>query len=410
MSLSQYKAYYTDFDSNTYQLSLRKATHTTTLNNAVSTLSLETQDTITNLGLMTVEFKEDSTTLFKGIINNQKVKYYTPSLDVHNIDCFDYLNFANKRLVAEIYTEATGPHNLQDVLEDILGDYFPEVTTNNLKSFTSSIDTIFFNYEPLFNCIKKIADMVNANFYIDGSLDFHFFIGNEGTVITNYTTSNIIPTSFELEYISTELVNKIWVLGAKQISTTELEQVFNYDGENRVFSLGYVPNNVTAEKWNGSAWVSADIKEEKDDDELQDFLYNKDEKNVTIPDNITPIPSTNKFKIIYKPTVEIIDYYEDLDSQDTYGIYEKAIKSKDIKSKSEARKIARTELQKNSISLALIKFSTYDVGSSLKVGRLINITLSRYNLNGSFLVLELTKEYDINNGSVKATITAKGVL
>jgi hypothetical protein len=203
-------------------------------------------------------------------------------------------------------------------------------------------------------------------------------------------------------------VNKIWVIGAKEASTESKEQQFSYDGNNRIFNLGYEPNYVEAYEWNGSLWDTKVIGEEKNYNETQDFLYNKVEKNVTIPSHVT-VPVSGKFKIEYRPTIEIIDFFEDLDSQNKYGIYEKALKSKDIKTKAEARKLTRTELKNKSNTIAVINFSTFDF-RPLKVGSLVNVVLSRYAIDTVFLITDLTIDYDLSNASALANVTAQGVV
>lgn len=410
MSLADFNISLIDFNNQSTKVNVRGCSISRTLSKATSTISVDTLNVIKNRGLQTLIFKELDQTLFRGIVVKHNVAPQRMAYDSVKIDAFDETYIMNNRLVAESYPASGGPYNIRTLLISIMAKYYPSATLANVAQFSSSIDEIRFDYEPLLTVLQKLADISGCFFYMDPTGDLHFFQDNEGTISQSYGDGygNVIMDSFNLEYISTEVVNKLWVIGAKQASIEYREQIFNYDGQNRIYNLGYIPNYVEVKKWDGSGYNTVmKVKEEKSNDGTQDFLYNKVEKNLTIPLNISPIPASGSFKIRYRPTIEIIDFFEDRTSQNSYGLYEKALKSKDIKTKAEARKIARNSLKTNSGSIINISFDTYDF-RPLSIGSLMQLKLDRYDIDGVFLIVDLVTHYDLSTGEAKASVSLQG--
>lgn len=379
-----------------------------TLNTAVASLDVVCRNEVTTLNMLPVELRESTTVLFSGTVRKHGIAYVAPEEDKIGLTGLDVLDLANNRLVAEAYPEDTVPYDVRTILLAILAKYFPEITTNHVEMFTSTITDYRIDYEPLFKVLKKLADMSGCYFYIDKDLDLHWFQDNEGSVVQTYDLSNILTNGWSVDFNSTDLVNRLWVIGAKQASAVEREQIFTYDGVNRIFNLGYEPNYVRAYEYSGG-WIERTINLESNYDGDEYFLYNKQEKNVSIPVHRT-VPASGQFKITYRPTIEIIDYFEDLSSQAQYGLYEQALKSRDIKTKAEARKIARTSLKTRRGNNVVVNFKTRD-HLPLEIGKLVKINMPRYGLNNvSLLITDLTLDYALQNGACRASVVAQGVL
>jgi hypothetical protein len=379
-----------------------------TLNNAVSTMEFKLKDVKTNLGLYNVELKQGASTLFRGTIKTDKIDYKGVNLDIASLQAFDNLDKFNRRIVAEIFLPTGTPYNVRDILITILTKYTSGITFNGVKQFSATIDEIIFDYEPLLRCVQRLANIAGCYFYIDRDNDFHFFADNDGTISTAFNESNIMTRGFNIEYNNTEIANRVWIIGAKQAASNYTEEIYSYDGENRVFKIGYSPTSMEAFEWSGSAWVSKTIEQEKNYDGTEYFLYNKDEKNVTIPPHRN-VPASGKFKVKYKALIQIMDMYEDALSQGIYGLYEIAIKSADIKTKAEARKIARQTLKTRSKNIITVQFSTTDWNSPA-IGKLVPIKLAAYNLDTKMLLVEKTTNFEFDTNLSWCTCTLQGVV
>ncbi len=73
---------------------------------------------------------------------------------------------------AENYSNTTAT----DILADIILRYCPDITTNNLETFTEQIPYVSFAWEYVSQAIDKIARLVGADYYVDEDDDFHFMI------------------------------------------------------------------------------------------------------------------------------------------------------------------------------------------------------------------------------------------
>lgn len=404
------EAVVTNFEGNTNKLRIMGGTIEHELNNSIPKLRFMTKNVINNLGLKKVYIDINNNICFYGKVKTQNITPFG-ALDEVRFEAFDYLDIANHRIVAENYSITNGPYKIQDILIDITSKYLPEITYNNIQAIDNEIEAISFDYETLYSCYKKLADICGAYFYIDSSLDFHFFINNEGITDKVYDESNVrLNEGFEIDIENTKIANRIWVIGAKQASPNYKEQIYNFDGLNRIFTLGYEPNYVLAYSRDSTQdpWVEKNIGEEKNYDGSQDLIYNKAEKNVSIPDDKV-IPSNGQLKIKYRPTEEFIDYYENLSSQNKYGLYEVVIRDKTIKSLIEARRKTRLMLRKRSYIIRTITFLTPD-WQGYNIGKIITLKLDRYSINNYFTIVARTINLNTRTSQVLAQMKVQEVL
>jgi hypothetical protein len=135
--------------------------------------------------------------------------------------------------------------------------------------------------------------------------------------------------------------------------------------------------------------VSKNIKLEQNDDKVQDFLINKKNKVLIIPPNIVT-PFSGSIKLRYRPTKQLIDYYENPTDISDYWLIEKAVRNKDITDKLSARRFGQAEVKRKSITKRLISFSSrtqFKVGQKCAVS-IINADTNRlWNISGNFLVV-----------------------
>jgi len=205
-----------------------------------------------------------------------------------------------------------------------------------------------------------------------------FFQETEGFASVDFTPDRILMNSFSLDYSAVELVNRVWVIGARQSSPTAIEQTFVGDGNNQFFLLAYVPNYPKVYE-NG---VQKTISLSKDEAPTTNYVYNKAEK--VLKRVAGKLPSGTALRIEYQPTVQVIDYFEDTSSVARYGRYEKVIRDRKITDKMAARKRGRSELKRVKDVIRYAKFSsrTWQVSP----GEVTRVIMPLFVINANFRI------------------------
>ncbi|WP_069649635.1 hypothetical protein [Caloranaerobacter ferrireducens] len=303
-------------------------------------------------------------------------------------ECVDWSDILHNRIIAKTYTNDDSFQGKPDlILKDILTLKVPEVTTINIRECSTIIDRIYFPYDSVMKALDRILEFIPEwHWYIDANKDFHFFKDYE-TDGPNIDSSKILHRTLRVQYIGENPANRVWIIGAKQSSPNYIEEYFTGDGVQRVFKLAYEPN-FTEIYVDG---VLKNSKLESNDDGNQDFLINKGEKVFYIPDNVAT-PFTGTIKARYRPTIQVIDYFENYNNIQTYGLFEKAIKNKDITDKASARQFGKAEIKKRTEDKRIISFSTTE--ESIAIGQRcdVNIVTNEWNVVGKFLVKSISRD------------------
>jgi hypothetical protein len=324
-----------------------------------------------------VKVKKDGVIILSGIVLNQKDSAHELHI-VSELGCMDWSYLFNRRAVAKSYTDKT----LDYILNDLVASFIPELTTTNVRSsLVTFAGDLLFQYTYAFESIKKIIESAYGwHWYVDALKDVHLFETYE-TDGVDFTTSNIKMDSFSVDYLGDVAANKLWIVGAKQAGTSYIDQYFTGDGQQRYFNLAYEPNY-------SSIYVGATLKNsklEQNDDGAQDFLINKKGKVFYIPTNIVT-PFTGVIKFRYRPTLQIIDYYENQQAQNEAGILlERIVKNKDITDRLSARQYGKAEIKRKAVQKRIINFIT---SAEVKVGERcqIDVIQNGWDVSGKFLV------------------------
>lgn len=319
------------------------------------------------------------------LYNNEKViggivleqNYSERGIKISNISCIDYNYIFQNRIVIENYTEML----LSDILIDLISKYATEFTTNSVRTCNKTIEKFSCNYIPLSEAIRKLLEYApDYHYYIDGDKDFHLFEFSEssGPVFQAINGKhNFKRNTLKVNYDASSIVDRVWVVGNKQASTKEISQYYVGDGKQRYFTLAYEPNYTKVYLDN----VLKESKLESNDDQAQDFLINKKNKVVYIPDNITT-PFSGEIKVTYKPTIQIIDFFENTKSDNPY-LLEKVIKNKDIVDKMAARQFGKAEIKRTSKVKVTLSFTTRE---HVKIGQRCYVKIDDFNIDGYYLV------------------------
>jgi hypothetical protein len=364
-----------------------------------NSISLTCKDIMSVQKFKEITISKNGVKRFAGTIMNQSDE--DKGFKVTSLICVDWSFIFTHRTIAEDYQKddaLQGKPKL--ILQDMLSKGAGEITTINMGAPSTIIDELEFPYKQLMESIQKVMDYVpDWHWYVDPDKDFHLFKKYEKDGVTFGADKNgqynFRIDSLKVDYLGEQQANRVWIIGAKIAKPNYIDVYHTGDGKQRYFDLPYEPN-YTEIYLDG---VLKNSKIEKNDDGLQDFLINKKEKVFYIPDYVTT-PFTGEIRVHFRPTGQVIDYFENPSHIDDYGLYEKVVKNKDITDKLSARQYGKAMIKRKSTDKRLVSLSTTE---DVKVGERCPIDINyshpekgTWNIQGDFVVI-----------SVSTNITAK---
>lgn len=340
------------------------------LGESSATLDFTARDLNTVYAMEDVTLSVDDVTVFAGVVKEQGDGKQSGTLKISRMRCVDNTDKLQRRIVAEVFTGQTA----KQMIVSLINKYASYIDTTAVQDVGGVIEELFFNYDTLADAIDKLAEISGAFWYLDANDGLHFFENYETISTTVYSgTDNIIVDSFTLKTTAVDLANRVWVIGAKNAAVNFVEQFWTGDSVNAVFTIAYEPNYPEVSE----GGVPKTIEVDKGGTSTRDYVYDK--KNRVLTRVAGPLPSGVALVFRYRPTIQVIDYFEDPISVSTYGLYEKAIRDKKVTDKTAARKRGRSELRKTKTIQRLPAWSTrtWDVNP----GELTRVTVSSFNFD-----------------------------
>ncbi len=125
---------------------------------------------------------------------------------------------------AENYSNYTA----SDIVEDLIQRYCPEITTDNLESFSEQIPYVSLAWEYVGQAIEKIANLIGADYYVDEEDDLHFYDPTDLSPAHSISPQQILNASIKRD--SSKFFDRVFVVGGKQgfldqsqaVTTTEV--------------------------------------------------------------------------------------------------------------------------------------------------------------------------------------------
>ena len=156
-----------------------------------------------------IEITDVATKIFGGVVIRVLRRMEGKEI-VNEIECLDYARLADQELVAEVYQNET----VNDIIADINSKYLSGFTVVNVDC-SEVIDYIAFNYEPFSTCLKRLAEWVGYDWYVDYDKDIHFFerTKNPAPFDLTDTNGNYIFNSLVIKEDTSQLKNRIYVRG-----------------------------------------------------------------------------------------------------------------------------------------------------------------------------------------------------
>jgi hypothetical protein len=273
--------------------------------------------------------------------------------------------------------------DIKTIVQTLVATYAPSFTTTNVES-AFVVGKIVFNQISLSQAIKKLANIVRYDWFIDPDKDVHFFPKNTELAPFNLTdiSGNYVNVSLARRVDGSQLANTVKVRGAEYDAAVFTDKITVNGGNSKSFNLPYKFSNFSF-KLNGvSKTIGIDYIT---DPSTVDALYNYQERLLKFPANLA---DGDIIEFTGNPKVRVLAIASDAASIATYGTKEKIIEDTSIESLDTARKRAIAEVQAYKDPTTEADFDTY--ASGLRVGQLINITSTNRGANNNYLIDRVT--------------------
>ena len=346
------------------------------LNRQNSTFTVEAKGIDSTYHFEECVIKQDTDTIAAGIITGQSFK--ESGIKKTTITVNDFYYVFQRRIVIERFEN----RRVSDILKALITKYASEFSTAFIDDTLTEVDSFECEYILLSEAITKLMGYLSGwYYYIDADKAFHLFEGYETDGVRFEPDANgkcnYLKDTLQVDYDAENVVKRVWVVGAKQSASSAVMQYFTCDGQQRYFTLAYEPNYT-------EVYLNDVLQEsllEENDDGQQGFLINKTNRVVFIPDYVET-PYTGTLKVVYNPTVQVIEYFEDAAGDSPY-LLEKVVKNKDITDKMTARAFGRAEIKRVKSIKAKIRLSTYEKAN---IGQRCYVKDIAYGIDGYFLV------------------------
>jgi hypothetical protein len=309
----------------------------------------------------------NSVNIFGGFIVRINTVSNTNTEVLYEVQCSDYSVYLKRKLVIDRYENET----VKDIIDDLLTNYADEAITTDNVSINKVLTSIAFNGLTVAECLDKLADLLNAYWYIDNDKDIHFFYKNteEAPFDLTDTSSNYIYNTLKIEEDITQLKNRVTVRGGSNPSdTNRIELIVSQDDDQDIFPLGYKFASLPVVKVNDVA-VTVGTEYLTDDLTVQ-CQWSFQEKSIRFTSGNIPT-SGDIITIEGKILIPVIVRISNNASISDFGVFEYQINDPTIKSNDQAIERAISELNSYSNEIHDGSFRTYNDG--LKAGQLINI-------------------------------------
>lgn len=337
--------------------------------------------------------------IFGGRIVGYKQKAMTEAAGlIYEVECVDYGSGLNSILVTKVYENKT----IAEIATDIIASFAPGYTANNVSgSFV--VGKIVFNQQPIGQCLKKLADIVKYEWYVDPNKDLYLFpkFSNSAPFDLTDTSGNFIRKTILRSVDGSQVVNQVKVIGGQGDGELYTDTITVSGNETKAFVLPYQFSELQIWVNSGTGDVAKTVGIDGTDDEtLFDCVYNFQQSTIRFQ---VELSDGDQLKFSGLPRIPVMSIVKDTGNILQFGLKEKLIKEASIIDMDTARKRARAELAAYKNPADNISFETYQTG--LRAGMVIGVNSSLRNLAKSYLIKRLTfKQYTSDTFSYKADI------
>jgi len=328
----------------------------------------------------TVEITDDAgSTIFSGKIQTIDESVESVEGVKYSVKCVDHTDDLINTLFSASYSSDT----VGNIIADIITNYMSGFTTVNVNC-NVTIDKIVFNQVSVFKAIKRLADIVRFQWYVDENKDIHFFPKFTKTAPYNLTdtSGNYIYKSLRRKIDGSQIVNKVIVRGGEYDGSSYTDVITVKGNDSKSFKLPYKMANLTVELDTGAGYSSQTVGVDFIDDfTTKDVLYNFNDKTIRFQ---TALSDNDKIRFSGNPKVRVLAIAEDTASQATYGVRGKLIRDNSIEDLNVARQRASGEITAYKDAVSNLSFSTYTAG--LRAGMVINLNSTIRNTTDDYII------------------------
>lgn len=337
----------------------------------------------------TVEIWADGVKVFGGSIDKPRSSR-TPAGSLRwTIDCVDWHQIPDRRIVAETYENQTADAIVRDIVDKYLAAEGITYTAESIQEGPLVVECVF-NYVPATTCLDTLAERAGYSWWIDPHKVLHFVA--RATYLAPWHLDENAPISdLQVEDNRHGYRNRQYVKAGKDVTDPQTE-VFRGDGASRTWTVGFPIAKVPAVKVNGVP-KSVGIK---GIEEGKDFYWNKGDPIITQDSEAPVLTPTDVLEVTYQGLFDIVvltDDYAAIEERRAVeggtGYYEAVDDEPYLSSREAAIQSANAKLRKHAHLPKVITFSTWEPG--LRPGQIIlaNRPGDRLN-NEDFLIDQVT--------------------
>lgn len=251
--------------------------------------------------------------LFAGIITKVELARPFPTnqiVKVWQVDCNDYTELVDRKLVVEAYEDASA----SSIFLDLAIKYCSDFSLDGIKEGAPIIESTGaeFEYKRPSECFKWLCDYCGWQWTVDYYKGLHFFSAEE---LIQPAPMVLRPDSnfqFGKHSINVQgLRNRVYVRGGTMLSDPQLVQ-WKADGIQRIWVLPWPPHEINFKV----AEVSKTVGVENLHEEINfEYMMNFQEKYIRCSEHTSTPQAGATMALIAKQDIPVISMVEDYESQ-----------------------------------------------------------------------------------------------
>jgi len=338
-----------------------------------------------------VEICLDGTPVFGGTIDAVKRRRATPgsSEQVYGVECADWHQLCDRRIVAETYTDTTAGTIVRALLAAYLA---AEGVVEGAIQDGPPVAEAVFNYVPLTRVLDALSERGGFAWWIGAEKRLYF------VERATYATPWVLDGTRKVQNVRVNASrqgyrNRQYVRAGKDLTDEQVE-TFKGDGARRTVTLGYPIAQVPTVKVN-DATKSVGIK---GIDTAKDWYWNKGDPLLTQDAAAAPLTASDTLEVTYRGWYDVVVLVTD-EAEITArqaleggsGWYEVVDDEPYLSTATAAMQWANARLRRYARLPTTIAFEAWEPG--LRPGQLLTVDLPVLGLTGDYLIEEVHLSY-----------------
>ncbi|NPV30488.1 MAG: hypothetical protein HPY58_12740 [Firmicutes bacterium] len=322
-----------------------------------------------------VEIVHDGSKVFAGTIDRAvQLKVAQGAMQrQYQVDCVDWHQIADRRIVAETYENTPAGSIVADLVSKYLAGEGISCGPDSVQEGPIVVEAVF-NYVPATTALDKLAELAGFSWWIDPEKILHFV--ERATYAAPWVLDS--PLKFrelQIERSREGYRNRQYIRAGKDITDPQVEQ-FKGDGASRTWTVGFPIARVPTVKVNGVV-KTVGIK---GIDEGKDFYWNKGDPVLTQDSSGSVLTASDTLEVTYQgffDVVVLVDDYAAIEERKGVeggtGYYEAVEDEPYLSSREAAIRSGNAKLRKYAKLMKRISFRTYQGG--LRPGQILTVNL-----------------------------------